>query len=101
MLTLFNIFSLVSYVLYVVIIFKFYMFQIYGPGLGRHGPTKAKHVLESSWTTVSTLWTGTTRPKHFLDLIDPSLFGPKHDGLETGQPNPTQFQHYTYVGAVI
>jgi hypothetical protein len=39
-LTLFNIFSLVSYVFYVVVIFEFYMVQIYGSGLDRHGLMK-------------------------------------------------------------
>jgi hypothetical protein len=38
MLTLFNIFNLVSYELYVDVIFRFYVVQIYGPGLDRHWP---------------------------------------------------------------
>jgi hypothetical protein len=40
-LALFNIFSVVSYELYLIVIFKFYVVQIYEPGLGQHGPTKA------------------------------------------------------------
>jgi hypothetical protein len=55
MLTLFNIFSLVSYVLYVVVIFEFYVVQIYGPGLGRHGLTQARRALGPGWATVFTL----------------------------------------------
>jgi hypothetical protein len=41
-LILFNIINLVSYEFYVVVIFKFYKVQIYGSGLDRYDPIKAR-----------------------------------------------------------
>jgi hypothetical protein len=40
-----------------------------------------------SRTTISTLWTGTVRTKSFLGHLDPSPFGPKHDGLPIPSTN--------------
>jgi hypothetical protein len=65
LLALFNIFSLVSNEFYVLVIFVFYVVKIYGMGLGRHGPTKARCALGPSRAAVSTVWVDTTRPKFF------------------------------------
>jgi hypothetical protein len=65
--------------------------QIYGPGLGRHGPTKAWRGLGPGWATVFTLRAGTTRPKNCLGFLGPKPFDTKHDGLEPGRPGTAQF----------
>jgi hypothetical protein len=89
MLELFNMFNLVSYELYIVVIFWFG--QIYGSGLGQHGPTKARRGLEPDWATVFTLRADTARPKSYLGFPGPNPFGAKHDRLGSGWPGPTQF----------
>jgi hypothetical protein len=65
--------------------------QIYGPGLGRHGPTKARRGLGPDWATVFTLRAGTARPKNCLGFLGPNPFGTKHDGLGPGRPGTAQF----------
>jgi hypothetical protein len=65
--------------------------QIYGSGLGRHGPTKARHGLGPGWATVFTLWAGTARPKKCLGFSGPNPFDTKHDGLGPGWPGLAQF----------
>jgi hypothetical protein len=55
--------------------------QIYGPGLGRHGSTKARRGLGPGWATVFILRAGTARPKICLGFPDPNLFDTKHDGF--------------------
>jgi hypothetical protein len=65
--------------------------QIYGPGLGRHGPTKTRHGLGPGWATVFTLRAGTARPKKCLGFSGPNPFGTKHDGFGPGWPGPAQF----------
>jgi hypothetical protein len=65
--------------------------QIYGPGLGRHGPTKARRGLGPGWTTVFTLRAGTARSKNCLGFLGPNPFGTKHDGLGPGRPGTAQF----------
>jgi hypothetical protein len=65
--------------------------QIHGPGLGRHGPKKARRGLGSGWATVFILRTGTARPKNHLGFAVPNPFGTKHDGLGPGWPDPAQF----------
>jgi hypothetical protein len=57
-LALFNIFNLVSCGLYVIVNFGFYVVQIYGSGLERHG--QRKRALGSDWANVSTFWADTT-----------------------------------------
>ena len=56
MLAFFNIFNLVSYRFYVVVIFGFCVVQMYGPGLGWHGPTKVRRALGPDCATISTLY---------------------------------------------
>jgi hypothetical protein len=65
--------------------------QIHGPGLGRHGPKKARRGLGSGWATVFILRTGTARSKNHLGFAVPNPFGTKHDGLGPGWPDPAQF----------
>jgi hypothetical protein len=65
--------------------------QIYGPGLGRYGPTKARGGLGSDWATAFTLRASTAQPKNYLGFPSPNPFGTKHDGLGPGWPGPTQF----------
>jgi hypothetical protein len=65
--------------------------QIYGPGLGRHGPKKARRGLGPDRVTVCTLQTDTAQPKNCLGFPGPNLFSTKHDGLAPGWPDPAQF----------
>jgi hypothetical protein len=62
--------------------------QIYGSGLGRHDPTKARRGLGSGHATVFTLRVGTVQSKSFLGFPDPNPFGTKHDGLGPAQTGP-------------
>jgi hypothetical protein len=65
--------------------------QIYGPGLGRHDPTKARYGLGPGWVIVFTLRASTAMLKSFLGFPSPNPFGTKHDGLGPGWLGPTQF----------
>jgi hypothetical protein len=65
--------------------------QIYGPGLGRHDPTKARRGLGPGWATVFTLQADTARHKNCLGFPGPNPFGTKHDRLGPGWPGPAQF----------
>jgi hypothetical protein len=90
MLALFNIFNLVSYVLYVVVIFRLYVVQIYGSGLGRHDPSKAQRALGSGYATFSTIWAGNARSKSFFwaflarACLAQSMMGPDRSGPISG-----------------
>jgi hypothetical protein len=65
--------------------------QIYGPGLSRHDPKKARRGLGPGWATVFRLRAGTARPKNLLGFAGPNPFDTKHDGLGSGWPSPAQF----------
>jgi hypothetical protein len=62
--------------------------QIYGPGLGRHGPKKTRRGLGPDWATVFTLRASTAWPKNLLSFAGPNSFGTKHDGFRSGWTGP-------------
>jgi hypothetical protein len=74
--------------------------QIHGPGLGRHGPKKARRGLGPGWTTVFILRAGTARPKNYLGFAGPNPFGTKHDWLGSGWPGPIPSTRWGSVGRV-
>jgi hypothetical protein len=98
LLILFNIFNLVKYGLYVVVIFIFYVVQIYESELNRHGPTKARHALGSDHCLYILDWYDMIQK--FLGLLDPNLFGTKHDGSspDRSDPSPVLFRTKGFVG---
>jgi hypothetical protein len=95
MIELFNIFNLVSYFIWCNILIL--CGQIYGPGLSRYGPKKARHSLGPDCVTVFTLRASTTRLKNLSGFTGPNLFDTKNDGFGPGWHGPAQFSALIHV----